>query len=113
WEAARRLDDIVITRVAVEPQLIGGRQIRAGDRVLVDVPAANADVPALPDPHSVLPDPRVDHLSFGAGEHACMGRELALAVATAGLSGLLGRGVPQPADGVGGLRLLPRSGSTT
>jgi cytochrome P450 len=59
---------------------IEGCQIAAGDRLLVVLAAANLD--------AETPD-----FSFGAGVHACPGRELALTIAESAISGLLVSGL--------------------
>jgi hypothetical protein len=101
WEAARRLGDIYITRVARRAAPFRPVQIASGDRLVIDVPTVNSD------------DEREDnHLAFGHGAHACMGRELALTTAVVGLRELLRRGTlgPAPKGGSGTLRLRPRIG---
>lgn len=101
WEAARRLGDIYITRVATCANTLGSARIASGDRLLIDVPAANSDEREV-----------ADHLAFGHGAHACMGRELALTTAVVGLRELLRHGTldPVPDGGSGTLRLRPRIG---
>lgn len=57
---------------------IGGQQLRAGERVLVLVPAANRDDEAFPDPHVIdINRANNPHLSFGHGAHYCAGVWLA------------------------------------
>ena len=57
---------------------VGGREIRAGQRVLVLLAAANRDPARFDDPEAVdiarAPNP---HLAFGRGIHACLGAQLA------------------------------------
>ncbi|MGW3120120.1 cytochrome P450 [Streptomyces sp. NPDC001107] len=109
WEAARTLPDIYVTRVAARPVVLGGQHLRAGHRVLLDIPSANADPRAFAQPKSFAPERNADHLAFGHGEHLCMGRELALSTAVAALQGLLRRGhlVPIPGRPWQIARLLP------
>lgn len=72
------LDDVVMK---------SGRSIRSGDKVVIDLMAANRDPevfgpdPDRFDPHRVVPDGigRAG-LSFGSGMHACIGKELAAGV---------------------------------
>jgi cholest-4-en-3-one 26-monooxygenase len=63
-----------MARVATADVEIGGRKIRAGDRVLMWYPSANRDEEVFPDPFrfDVARDPN-DHLAFGIGEHFCLG----------------------------------------
>ncbi|WP_079195489.1 cytochrome P450 [Streptomyces acidiscabies] len=62
-----------LLRFAREPLTIAGRPIRADDRVVLHLPAANRD-PDHFDPHR--PD-AAKHLSFGHGPHHCLGDQLA------------------------------------
>ena len=75
----------VAMRWAVEEiELSGGRRIAPGDKVVIDLMAANRDPAAfggtaqLHDPHRTLaPGVAPWGLSFGLGMHACIGQELA------------------------------------
>jgi cytochrome P450 len=75
----------VAMRWAVEEiQLTGGRRIAPGDKVVIDLMAANRDTAAygesahLHDPHRQLAAGVAPWgLSFGLGMHACIGQELA------------------------------------
>ena len=52
--------------------------MRAGDRVLLNFPAANRDPAAFPDADRVVIDrERNRHVAFGAGIHRCAGSNLA------------------------------------
>ncbi|NYI08295.1 cytochrome P450 [Allostreptomyces psammosilenae] len=67
-------------RLAVADVEIGGRQIRAGQSVVVMLGAANRDPEAFPDPDRL--DLRRDDshpLAFGHGIHTCLGMALARA----------------------------------
>jgi cholest-4-en-3-one 26-monooxygenase len=67
------------TRHAVEDVELGGRQIRAGDRVLMVYTSANRDETAFEDADGIdiTRDPN-DHVAFGAGgPHFCLGASLA------------------------------------
>lgn len=75
----------VAMRWALEPMtLLGGEEVGSGDKVVIDLMAANRDPSAYGpdadafDPHRELP-PGVAPwgLSFGLGMHACIGQELA------------------------------------
>ncbi len=65
-------------RVATQDVELGGRLIRAGDRIRWIIAAANRDPAVFPDPDRFdigrQPNP---HLSFGAGIHYCLGVALA------------------------------------
>ena len=65
-------------RTATEDVELGGKQIRAGDKVVVYYASANRDEQVFTDPFSFditrQPNP---HLAFGAGPHFCLGAPLA------------------------------------
>lgn len=65
-------------RTAVEDTELGGKHIKAGDKVIVYYASANRDETVFNDPFrfdiSRSPNP---HLSFGAGPHHCLGAALA------------------------------------
>ncbi len=65
-------------RVCVEDVEIGGELIREGDRVGVNVNAANHDPEVFADADrlDIMRDPN-PHVGFGAGEHFCLGAQLA------------------------------------
>ena len=67
-----------VDRVATEDCNIGGESIRAGDFLLMNLPAANWDPDFVEDPTSfdVARNPR-GHLGFGFGVHQCIGQHLA------------------------------------
>lgn len=58
---------------------LGGKQIKAGDKLLMWYASANRDEQAIERPDEFIIDrPRVrQHLSFGTGIHRCMGNRLA------------------------------------
>jgi len=66
-------------RTAVSDYVLGGRQIRAGDKVVMWYLSANRDEQAIERPHAFVVDrPRPKHhLSFGFGIHHCVGNRLA------------------------------------
>lgn len=56
---------------------LGGARLRAGDRVLVWLPAANWDPEVFADPEHVDIDrPSCPHIAFGDGPHVCVGAPL-------------------------------------
>lgn len=60
-------------RVGRAGRRIGGRDIRAGERVLLLVGAANRDPGGFSDPNALSLERRPPDLAFGAGAHACLG----------------------------------------
>jgi cytochrome P450 len=69
-----------VDRVAVDDLVLGGQKIRAGDAVLMNLPAGNWDTAFVdnPDTLDIDRDPR-GHLGFGYGVHQCIGQNLARA----------------------------------
>jgi cytochrome P450 len=67
-------------RTAAADTVLGGRQIRAGDKVVVSFTSANRDEAVFADPDRFdirrQPNP---HLVFGHGPHFCLGSHLARA----------------------------------
>ncbi len=74
-----------VPRFARKATELAGRRIRAGQRVLVLVGAANRDPEVFPEPDRFdLERAGARHLSFGVGPHYCLGAPLArLELATA------------------------------
>ncbi|WP_433074738.1 cytochrome P450 [Dactylosporangium sp. CA-052675] len=68
-----------VPRVATEDVTIGGTLIRAGDGVIISLPAANRDESVFPAPDTVDFDrPNAhQHVAFGHGLHQCLGGTLA------------------------------------
>ncbi len=73
WESA-----VATARVVQEDVVVGGVQLKAGDRVLFPFGSANRDPEKFDRPNEVdlarEPNP---HLAFGAGRHRCIGAHLA------------------------------------
>lgn len=69
---------IQIRRTAVRDSVLGGKQIREGDKVVVFFPSANRDEDVFPSPDTfdVERTPN-DHIAFGFGAHHCLGAPLA------------------------------------
>lgn len=65
-------------RTATADLVVGGQQVRAGEKVLLHYTSANRDESVFEDPQRFdvrrSPNP---HLSFGLGEHYCLGVHLA------------------------------------
>ena len=68
-----------VFRLAVRELEVGGRTIRAGDRVVLALESANRDerVFADPDEFQLTRTNAASHLAFGAGIHLCLGAPLA------------------------------------
>lgn len=68
----------LVERIALEDLVIGGQPIKAGDRVLMNLPAGNwdAEFVARPDALDSARGAR-GHLGFGYGVHQCIGQNLA------------------------------------
>ncbi len=68
----------LIDRVALEDLTIAGQLIRAGETVLMNLPAGNHDPAFVERPGDLDPDrsPK-GHLGFGFGVHQCLGLNLA------------------------------------
>jgi cytochrome P450 len=67
-----------VDRIAIEDLTIGGQLIRAGERVLMNLPAGNWDNTFAPeaDKFDIHRNVR-GHLAFGYGTHQCIGANLA------------------------------------
>ena len=66
-------------RTATRDTVLGGQQIRAGDRVIMWYVSGNRDEDAIPEANRFIIDrakPK-KHLSFGFGIHRCVGERLA------------------------------------
>jgi cytochrome P450 len=71
---------------------IGGKRIRAGQRVLTMIGAANRDPEIFDDPETMdICRRQKSHLSFGRGIHYCLGAALAVLEARTAFAGLLDR----------------------
>lgn len=82
----------VVVRVAVEDVTIGGQLIRAGEGVVMNLPAGNRDSAVFdrPDTFDIDRDTR-GHLALGYGVHHCLGQSLARAELQIALPALLRR----------------------
>ena len=67
-----------VDRIATEDLILGGQQIRTGERLLMNLPAGNWDPEFVdsPDALDVARNAR-GHLAFGYGTHQCIGANLA------------------------------------
>jgi cytochrome P450 len=67
-----------VDRVATEDLTLGGQLIRAGDWVLMNLPAGNWDTEFVDNPETFDVDRNTrGHLGFGYGVHQCIGANLA------------------------------------
>ncbi|WP_329309966.1 cytochrome P450 [Streptomyces sp. NBC_01262] len=70
----------LVARVAVEDVTIGGQPIKAGEGLIVNLPAGNRDPAFLPDPDLFdIGRSARGHVAFGHGTHQCIGQTLARA----------------------------------
>jgi cytochrome P450 len=77
-ELLRAYSPVTMARIVTEDLEYNGCPMHAGDRVLMNFPAANRDPAAFPDADKVILDREVNrHVAFGAGIHRCAGSNLA------------------------------------
>jgi cytochrome P450 len=76
-EFLRRYAPSTIGRVVAQDANFRGVNLRAGDRVLLLLPAANLDAQAYPDPDDIVLRRNVPPMTFGTGIHRCLGSHLA------------------------------------
>jgi cytochrome P450 len=70
----------IVGRTSVIDRQLGGQTVRAGQRVLVLLGAANRDPAQFPNPECFdITRTPVPHLAFGAGPHFCLGAALSRA----------------------------------
>ena len=79
-------------RVVRENLELGGKRLRAGEKVIALLGAANRDPAAFANPDALdISRTEKSHLSFGRGIHYCLGASLALLEARIAFRGLLDR----------------------
>lgn len=77
-ELLRAYSPVTMARVATEDVELQGCPIKAGEKVLLNFPAANRDPEVFERPDEVDFDrPENRHVAFGAGIHRCAGANLA------------------------------------
>jgi cytochrome P450 len=77
-EFLRAYAPVTMARRLVEDTEYNGCPMKAGERVLMNFPAANRDPEVFPDADKVILDRQQNrHLAFGAGIHRCAGSNLA------------------------------------
>ena len=77
-ELLRAYSPVTMARIVTEDCEFAGRQMRAGDRVLLSFPAANRDPEMFEAADEVQIDRQLNrHIAFGVGIHRCAGSNLA------------------------------------
>ncbi|MER6105224.1 cytochrome P450 [Streptomyces sp. NPDC001832] len=80
----------VFGRWAVGDTELGGKQIKAGDALIVGIAPANTDPVVRPDLGADMEGNRA-HLAFSGGPHECPGQDIGRAIADVGVDALLMR----------------------
>ncbi|MGK7910741.1 MAG: cytochrome P450 [Synechococcus sp.] len=80
-----------LARLATEDVDIGGKTIRAGDKVIVCLGAANRDPAQFPNPDELNWERQHTNLPFGGGMHYCLGAALARIQGQVGIQTLVQR----------------------
>jgi cytochrome P450 len=104
-------------RTAVEDCVVAGKQLKAGDLLLLSYPSASFDETIYDDPFTFRIDRKPNrHLAFGTGPHVCLGQYLARFELSSFFREMLQRvehielaGTPRFVEGsfVGGVKYLP------
>lgn len=104
-------------RTAVKDCVIAGKQVKAGDLLLLSFPSGSFDESIYEDPYTFRIDRRPNrHLAFGTGPHVCLGQFLARYELSSFFRELLDKvehlelaGTPRYVEGsfVGGVKYLP------
>ncbi len=104
-------------RTAVSDCVVAGKQVKAGDHLLLSFPSGSFDEAIYADPFAFRIDRRPNrHLAFGTGPHVCLGQYLARLELSSFFGELLDRvehielaGTPRFVEGsfVGGVKALP------
>jgi cytochrome P450 len=77
-ELLRAYSPVTMARVVTEDIDFEGCPMKAGDKVLMNFPAANRDPEAFEDADRVVLDREINrHVAFGSGIHRCAGSNLA------------------------------------
>ncbi len=77
-ELLRAYSPVTMARIVTEDTEVAGCPMHAGDRIIMNFPAANRDPEAFPDADTVQIDRLHNrHVAFGAGIHRCAGSNLA------------------------------------
>jgi cytochrome P450 len=104
-------------RTAVDDYVLAGKQVKAGDYLLLSFPSGSFDEDVYDDPYTFRIDRKPNrHLAFGHGPHVCLGQYLARFELQSFFRELLKRvkqielaGTPRFVEGsfVGGVKYLP------
>ncbi|NBS48758.1 MAG: cytochrome P450 [Betaproteobacteria bacterium] len=79
-------------RIVAQPHVLHGKQLEVGQRMFIMLNAANRDPRAYPDPDRLdLLRDGVPHLTFGFGQHICLGFPLARTEGEVAFVQVLGR----------------------
>ncbi|MEM7091505.1 MAG: cytochrome P450 [Actinomycetota bacterium] len=77
-EFLRAYSPVTMARVAKNDTMLGDREVKKGERVVLTFPAANRDPEAFEDPDEIILDRQKNrHVAFGSGIHRCAGSNLA------------------------------------
>lgn len=82
---------VMIPRRCAEDLEVGGHRLAAGDDVRLCITGANDDPSVYPDPRAFRIDREGPHMTFGHGEHFCLGTQMAKRVIEKGVEVLAGR----------------------
>ncbi len=84
----------MVPRMCVQEIELGGQTIKVGDPVMLGISGGNSDPDEFDEPRKFDPEREAKILSFGHGEHYCIGTHMARRVLETGLTVLLER-LPQ------------------
>jgi hypothetical protein len=77
-ELLRAYSPVTMARIVTEDVEFNGCPMKAGDRILMNFPAANRDPEAFEKPEEIILDRQHNrHVAFGSGIHRCAGSNLA------------------------------------
>jgi cytochrome P450 len=76
-ELTRAYGPVIQMRDCVQPIEICGQMVLPGDRLAVPTQVANRDPAIFERPQEVILDRKPQHMTFGTGEHFCLGTHLA------------------------------------
>ncbi len=77
-EFLRAFSPVTMARVAKHDTMLGDREVKAGERVMLTFPAANRDPAVFENPDEIIIDRQHNrHIAFGSGIHRCAGSNLA------------------------------------
>ena len=72
------LDEPELIPTAAEDTMLGDREVKEGERIMLTFPSANRDPEMFENPEKVIIDrQRNRHVAFGSGIHHCAGSNLA------------------------------------